>query len=413
VRKLNSIAEACYTLEQIEQAQGSNAKKDILSKASPEAMQFLMTTALNPYLNYGISEVDEHSNPREDVPSLEELKLVRDELAAREITGNAARELLSETLTTKDPIVRKWLFKVFQKNLRAGMSTGTVNKVWPKLIPEFEIALCDSLDDESGKLPDGKWCISPKIDGMRCIAFVDGAGDVNFVSRGFKPLYNLESIGEEIKQMGFTNCVIDGEIIASGTWEGTAKVVRASKSERDTKELKYLVFDYMHTEQWISRNTPRFEIRYETMLKVFDKPGKIEVLEHKSVSSLEEAMKIHEEYLDKGLEGSVLKELNAMYPFDRSEFWLKWKPVATWDVTIIGYEEGKGKLKGMLGYFICNLNGVQTHVGGGFKEEERKDFWSKRDEMIGKIIEVEGFKHLTPDGRIRFPQFMRVREDLS
>ena len=96
-----------------------------------------------------------------------------------------------------------------------------------------------------------------------------------------------------------------------------------------------------------------------------------------------------------------------------SNNWIKIKPEDSLDLEVVGYYEGKvgTKNEGRFGGFICRLdNGNTVRVGGGIKEKdpteeephlvnERKEFWEKRDELIGCIIEVE-FMEWTKDKKV-------------
>lgn len=70
-----------------------------------------------------------------------------------------------------------------------------------------------------------------------------------------------------------------------------------------------------------------------------------------------------------------------------------------------------------LGYFTAlTSTGDEVHVGGGFKhkagQDQRMDFWLRRDEMIGKKIDIKVQKDQQQVGVGRFNRFERVREDL-
>ena len=71
-----------------------------------------------------------------------------------------------------------------------------------------------------------------------------------------------------------------------------------------------------------------------------------------------------------------------------------------------------------LGKFVVELDDGRTvQVGGGFSfkagQDQRTDFWRKRDELIGMRVDFKQQQGDTADAVSRFPRFVRLREDLS
>jgi hypothetical protein len=70
-----------------------------------------------------------------------------------------------------------------------------------------------------------------------------------------------------------------------------------------------------------------------------------------------------------------------------------------------------------LGYFTAvTPEGNEVHVGGGFKHktgsDQRLDFWLRRDELNGKVIDVKVQHDETQVAVCRFVRFLRFRDDL-
>jgi DNA ligase-1 len=124
------------------------------------------------------------------------------------------------------------------------------------------------------------------------------------------------------------------------------------------------------------------------------------------------------ETLAAGYEGIMIKDPDAPYETKRTSAWLKIKPVITVDLVIIGMEEGTGKYAGMLGALVCEGEDagkkIRTNVGSGITDEQRKEMWEKREELIGEIVEIKAdtiTKDRTDDEffSLRFPRFERFR----
>ena len=76
------------------------------------------------------------------------------------------------------------------------------------------------------------------------------------------------------------------------------------------------------------------------------------------------------------------------------------------NVRITGFKEGTGRLKGTLGSIQTN----HGSVGSGFDDKGRYAIWHNRGALMGAIIQVE-YREVTEKGKLRFPAFVRFRED--
>ncbi len=120
--------------------------------------------------------------------------------------------------------------------------------------------------------------------------------------------------------------------------------------------------------------------------------------------------------VEAGFEGIMIKDMDAPYECRRSTFWMKWKPVITVDLTVVGFEEGTGRNQGRLGAFICegeddNRN-IRVNVGSGLSDDDRVNYWDNADSLIGDVVEVAADAVTqNQDGTysLRFPRFVRFR----
>lgn len=116
-------------------------------------------------------------------------------------------------------------------------------------------------------------------------------------------------------------------------------------------------------------------------------------------------------YLGKGFEGIMLKYANSNYVCKRNKNWLKLKPINEMDCKVVGLIEGAGKYEGILGAIeVITEDGERCEVGSGLTDEDRKRFWDDKSLVFGKTVEVE-YQEKTPDKKLRFPVFSRLRLD--
>jgi ATP-dependent DNA ligase len=132
-----------------------------------------------------------------------------------------------------------------------------------------------------------------------------------------------------------------------------------------------------------------------------------------------------------GYEGLVLKQLNSKYINGKTIFWTKKKYQTEADLVVLGYQTGTKRAKNLsilVGHLINGEIKPITHVGGGFKYEEKmgllkallkcpvigkdKDDVLVAPKLVVKIIYNGVIKN--PDGSIsslRHPRFDRFRLD--
>ena len=115
-----------------------------------------------------------------------------------------------------------------------------------------------------------------------------------------------------------------------------------------------------------------------------------------------------------GYEGLMLNK-DAPYECKRTTNLIKIKSFKHSDLRIVGYEEGEGKYVGILGAVVVEYKGNKVSVGSGLTDEQRVEYWAKRDELIGKIVEVK-YKEETSDKKtglksMQFPTWVQMRLD--
>ena len=73
-----------------------------------------------------------------------------------------------------------------------------------------------------------------------------------------------------------------------------------------------------------------------------------------------------------------------------------------------------GRLTGKLGAFVVDYKGNALNVGSGMTDEQREEFWSIHNDLIGRVIEVK-YKEESSDKKtgqhsLQFPIFVALRE---
>jgi len=257
--------------------------------------------------------------------------------------------------------------------------------------------------------------VEPKIDGFRLVAVVGREG-VTFYSRhGNSSPYtrNLRFIADQILSRVPAGYVLDGELQISGKWRATAMARKENLSPSELDILKSnAVFSAFDLYPIGERNTPQ-QIRRDALNRLIGGGTQnLRVLPARFARSEDEIMDAYHDFVNRGYEGVIVKNLDAPYVTSRSSAWMKLKPNKTIDGTVIGYKAGTGRLSGTLGAVVVRLrNGKQVSVGTGFSDAARDQIWRNRSRYFGKVLEMIVEKSDVSDAR--HPRFHRWRVDID
>jgi len=401
---------------------GTNAKVEVLKQCdyNPWIKKALLY-AVSPYITFGVIPTADYAPlPNAEPPEkkLRWLFAILDKLATRKITGNDARTMCD--VLCGDPDVGYFAWRILCKDWRAGIGAKLINKAIPGLIPEFNIALADK-DPNKVQFP---LTAEPKYDGVRCLIIVDAQGIPRAFSRNGKEYHNFPNTLQAVKSWGGSSFVLDGEIVGA-TFDDVCRIHRR-KAGADDSELMYMVFDFLTLDEF---KRQRCELSYADRRMYLESDLELPVAPiffRKGVKQQHRIMltdaitlhddagvsKAHQHAKTAGLEGLILKDNDAAYPYKRSPAWTKVKDTITVDGKIVDTFEGAGKYVGALGGIVIEYHGHRTKVGSGFSDAERTQLWKRRRKLVGKMAEVEA-QEVTKDGALRFPRLVRLRPELD
>ena len=427
-------------------------KQDVIAQAlsasvlgSTNAINFLTLAkaCYNPYVTYGVKQIPNTvgivgaENPWEDFVELLE------NLSLRKITGNAARDAIQDLSEQFDS--EEWntfLAPVLRRDLRAGLTENTINKICKKTKFEIPVFSCQLATNSEGR-PEMKGTkrLEPKLDGVRMLlmAIPMDSGELTTIcfSRNGKIFENFTHIEDQVRDnwlklvrkaatsnlsMGF---VLDGEVIGNSFQELMRQARR--KTGVQAEDSVYNVFDILPLEafrdgHWNKQLEKRIRI-LDDMRPIIDTMPNVELLPHIMVdldtaAGKDQLERYAKDNVNAGFEGIMIKEMEAPYICKRSTDWMKWKPTITVDLEVIGVEEGTGRNKGRLGALVCSGEDdskfITVNVGSGFSDTDRDNLWRDRNMIIGRTCEILcDVITQNQDGTysLRFPRFVRFRDD--
>ena len=369
-----------------------------------------------------------------------------EKLNARKITGNEARETVTRLLSHFTEESAKCVALIIDKDLQAGFSAETFNKIWPDdKIPVFDVMLADKCTTEEEFENLNFPCLADiKYDGERNIAVVEEGKPVVYYSRSGKVAEHMNGLFDHelglIRQYLGYDFVLDGERMARDYIE----TINAKKSGKDGEAAKanmiFRAFFLMPLTDWLAKKTTlTMGQNREFLSKLLMQhnirlgeagagPSKIILSDSVIVNSYSEMMRELDRVtthgfqgMPNGQEGLILKQLNATYQWDRSLAWCKVKKFYDVDMKAVSWEYGKKKNANVMGRvnfvgFLEDGTRVECGVGSGWSDEQRKDVaenWEQNWEgrvCVIKYQEVSKAKNATVHS-LRFPTFERGPRD--
>jgi DNA ligase-1 len=407
-----------------------------LGSADAQAFLFNCYQAYNPYYTFHVKQVPEVFGHKDRPNPWPIFWAILEGLRTRSVTGNAAAEAIAKCSEQFDDA--EWntvCRRVIIKDLRCGISEKTLNKVLANTdwaIPVFSCQLAQDSTDQPKKLRGIKR-LEPKLDGVRVLAVVQGMS-VSLFSRNGKEFANFPQIARDIMlhRAAFQHnlgsggrFVLDGEV----TGESFQKLMKQAhrKSDAQTDGMVYNLFDIIPLDDfqrghWNAQQHKRFDILEQARGRLDGKDSALSIVEGLEVDlDTAEGHDIMQRYAEDcvalGFEGIMIKAVDEPYVCKRSDRWMKWKPVISVDLNIVGFEEGTGRNKNRLGAIICegedNGRLIRVNVGSGLSDSNRDEYWAARNSLLGHLVEVQADAVTqNQDGSysLRFPRFLRFRD---
>lgn len=368
-----------------------------------EELKSVLRLALDPFITFGVTDFD--PAPEDAYSSMGHFEVL-EKLSTRELTGGEARRALGLSVRDLDEEYHELVRRIVRKDLRCGIGPALVETFCPGLIRSFEVMRAVPLNKVKPK--QGKpYIIEPKYDGLRAIAVIKGQS-VTILSRNGLEFTSVDHLKEPLLKLAKgKDLFYDGELI-NGNFNSSSSAVR--RKNQTNSDTQFYLFDRLEADEWGS--TTR-EQGHRSMLLARDfesyKGDELQLVPSYRATP-EEFMRYYNLFLDKGHEGAMVKDPMGHYRFKKHKDWIKIKPVNDVDLTVESLVQGEGKYVGMLGAAIVKYRGKRVNVGTGFSDEEREQFWKDPSLIKGRIIEIQ-YHEETPDGSLRHPRFIRVRED--
>jgi ATP-dependent DNA ligase len=408
-------------LDEIAAEGGSNMKMEILRKHAPyPSLRDVLYLANSRRVKFYIKQIPAHSVQPQSLVTLDQAIKGLDVLRNRVVTGHDAQNHLAQLLSDLDEADGTVIKRIINKDLRIGMGTTNINKVFPKLIEEtpYMGAKAFSRDLVNKLLASGKALSQMKMDGRYSNSIIRHS-EVELESRQGETTYLTgATFIQELSKL--PNCVLNGELTMDGLtrYESNGIIAslvsilgKADKGEDILAErhaflrdynmspedalahIRYSVWDMISVEEYFDFKSP---IPYHQRLKNLEEalsninPTMISIVESVEVGTYQEAMDHFQTLINQGHEGTILKSSNGAWKDGKPTYNVKLKLEITIDLKITGFRYGTGKNASVISTVECESeDGLLKTAPTGINEKTMKWITENQQNLLGKILEVK------------------------
>lgn len=301
-------------------------------------------------------------------------------------------------------------------------------------LPKIKPGLA-KLVEETPRGPE--WIHEMKYDGYRVMSYIEDdkvtlrtRNDLDWTPR-------FQKIADSLRRLGKKPTILDGEMVVfDRNGLSSFSALQKSLSDKSQSGFFYIVFDLPFFEGVDLRDRPLLErktILHELVKKLNN--HHIRFSTHISAHG-EEAFKAA---CNRNLEGLISKNIHSTYPTGRSGDWVKTKCRNEEEFVISGFTDPGGQREGfgalLLSYWKNKKLVYCGRVGTGFDSRTLKSIfnqlktleipesifsndlnWQERKGVHyvrPKLVAQIKFTEWTPEGRLRHPVFLGLRQDKS
>ena len=302
-----------------------------------------------------------------------------------------------------------------------------LSEVEPEAGTPIRASLCERLPSAEKILEKvGKTVyVEPKYDGFRAQVHIWHEGKEKKIRIFSRNLENTTAmfpdLVEAAKKIKVTSAIFDGEAIGYDPktdkflpFQETVQRKRKHGIEEAARNfpLRLYLFDILFKDGKSYLDTP-FNQRRETLEGALPKDGGVvELTRQNLVSDPDKIRDLIKKYLTEGLEGAVIKKIDAPYKAGaRGYHWVKYKKhtdegvADTIDCLVMGVNKGRGKRAGFgVGAFLVGIKSggefkTVSKIGTGLTDEQWRELAkrARKLKVTRKPKEYEVPKNLAPD----------------
>jgi len=420
------------------QATSSSLDKVEILKETSYFIQKVLEYTYNPYKQYNVTSKTIKKNPDIHKLGYVDLFYLLDALNKRTITGHDAIAYINAFTEGLNLDYVELIYRIIDKDLEIRAGAKVINKAFPGLIPEFNVALAQNYEPKLalfGGGADEKWYASRKLDGIRCLAIVDDEGVCTLYSRMGKEFTTLNKVKEAIEETCIINTVFDGEICLldkDGNEDFQSVMKELRRKDHQIENPAYMMFDMLSKSDFDEgKSTEILENRLHKLRSFVNRSHAQTLPTEMREIDTTEVLRYLEQYAvrdgrhfdtwgqmatDNNWEGFMLRK-NVGYEGKRSKNLLKVKKFFDAEYIVLDSDvdemrivkRGREEYIDMLAQVYIEHKGHKVAVGSGFSQEQRIKY--AYADIVGKTITVQYFEETKNDKggiSLRFPTVKHI-----
>jgi hypothetical protein len=371
-----------------------------------------------------------------------------EKFSSRQLTGNSAISFLSTLFHSLEDHDKKLLINILDRDLKINMGRTQINKVFKNLITKPPYMRCGLFTEKtSSKIimtKENPAILQLKADGSYLAVTVD-SGNVSFQSRSgeYKDFPILESYFKSLSDGVYIGeLLVSSDVIPTSSTDnldffkkplneivldralGNGELNKLLVDRNDKKIFiqlwdKISLIEYKdskHQDKTIVRE--KYIDRFNSLINTNINSPYIKIIDTHFIDNINVAKKITSDWMQDGLEGSILKCSSGIFKDHTSPKQLKLKVIVDAEVRVIGFVEGKKGTKREKTFGAILFETDDKKIKGsvsGFTDSQLTEINSNRNDFLNKIITVE-FNDLTKGQKnshyaFSHPRFIEFRND--
>lgn len=394
-------------IESIAATSSKNEKQAIIARhAEDETFRKVLVLALDPLITFGLQDLPAQTQSTDAVFDDGAFQVL-DRLATRQLSGNWARDEVASLIDSLSPRSAELLKRIIRKDLRAGFSESTVNKVIKGLIREFPYMRCSL--PKGAKLHTWDWSggviSQEKADGMFLNVSHLLTGEVQITSRQGAPFPHagLTDLVADVQRAiavgtqlhGEALVLKDGEVLPREISNGLMNHIASGGVLEDGHQVVFKVWDQIPLEAAVPKGS--WSVPYKerliglTLQLVANPTSSLHLIDTRVVHSMSEAYLHCADLLAAGKEGTIIKASTAVWKDGTSKEQVKLKLEFVVDLRAVAIVPGRvaTKNEGRPGSITCETSDGLLRVDVTVKNEAmRNAIEANPDEWLGKVYAV-------------------------